>query len=38
MTIGSDYSGVREVTISDADEDTAVAAESRTAADEDCIP
>ena len=38
VAIGSDYAGVREVTISDADEDTAVAGESRTAADEECIP
>ena len=38
VTIGSDYAGVREVTISSADEDTAVAGESRTAADEECIP
>lgn len=38
VTVGSDYAGVQEVTISSADEDTAVAAESRTAADDDCIP
>jgi len=38
LTVGSDYAGVREVTISSADEDTAVAAEARTAADQDCIP
>ena len=38
LTVGSDYAGVRRVTISSADEDTAVAAEARTAADEDCIP
>ena len=38
LRVGTDYAGVRSVTISSLDEDTAVAAEARTAADEDCIP
>lgn len=38
LTVGRDYAGVRGVPISSADEDTAVAAESRTAADEECVP